>query len=746
MTVDHAKSPPAPADLEAASAPPFALPLAEHILEYMSDAFFALDIHGNFTYLNRQAEMLLGRTRQELLGQKFWETFSEAMHSEFYRAYQQAAPQQSSFNAEVFCPSSRHWFALRAESYEAGYAVFFQDITARKQAAGEQDSLASLVESSLVAIVALTVECRITGWNHGAEELYGYAAAEVLGTSFARLIPAERWNEFEQIRERALQGERTPPYETDCARKDGTRITVEKNLSPIKDKTGAVTGLSVIARDVTAQNTTLRTLNLLSSAVRQSQDSILITDNRLDKPGPQIEFVNPAFCRLTGYAPEEILGETPRILQGPKTDWNLMKTLRDNLIQGEGFKGETVNYRKDGSEYTVEWEIGPLRGLDGVTTHFVATQRDVTERRNAQLQARQQLERLAALRAVDMSIIHENDLRFTLKLVLDQVREILGVDAAAMLILNRDSKTLDVTARRGFSAEYVSPMQEGDDEPAVIAAREGRVITLLDLPDGGAAYLAKVAASGERFADYYAVPLVAKGVLRGVMELFQRDTLHPEQDWLEFLETLSGQAAIAVDNAALFADLQRANAELVTSHDATIEGWSRALDLRDKETEGHSERVTDMTVRMAARLHIEGEPLMQIRRGALLHDVGKLGVPDAILLKPGPLTEEEWELMQQHPTYAYEMLYPITFLRDALAIPYCHHEKWDGSGYPNGLAGEDIPFPARLFALADVWDALRSDRPYRAGWPADKVREHIAELAGTHFDPAVVEIFLQMDF
>ena len=192
------------------------------------------------------------------------------------------------------------------------------------------------------------------------------------------------------------------------------------------------------------------------------------------------------------------------------------------------------------------------------------------------MQARHQLERLAALRAVDMSIIHENDLRFTLKLVLDQVREILGVDAATILLLNRDTKTLEVTARRGFSEGYVPPMQGVDDGPAALAAREGRLINLLDLSDGGAAYLAKVAASGERFADYYAVPLVAKGVLRGVMELFQRDTLHPEQDWLEFLETLSGQAAIAVDNAALFAELQRANAELITSHDATIEGWSRA--------------------------------------------------------------------------------------------------------------------------------------------------------------------------
>jgi HD-GYP domain-containing protein (c-di-GMP phosphodiesterase class II) len=213
---------------------------------------------------------------------------------------------------------------------------------------------------------------------------------------------------------------------------------------------------------------------------------------------------------------------------------------------------------------------------------------------------------------------------------------------------------------------------------------------------------------------------------------------------VEFLETLASHAAIAVDNATLFADLQSANRELVISYDATIEGWSRALDLRDEETEGHSQRVTDMTVLLAQAMGVSEPDLVHIRRGALLHDVGKIGIPDAILLKPGPLTESEWEVMHRHPTYAYEMLYPIKFLRPALEIPYCHHEKWDGTGYPNGLWGADIPLSARIFAVADVWDALCSDRPYRSSWPREKVREHIRALAGTHFDPAVVAHFLQL--
>lgn len=203
------------------------------------------------------------------------------------------------------------------------------------------------------------------------------------------------------------------------------------------------------------------------------------------------------------------------------------------------------------------------------------------------------------------------------------------------------------------------------------------------------------------------------------------------------------------------ADLQQANEtlegrvrerthSLKQAYDATIEGWSRALDLRDKETEGHCRRVTEVTLRLAERVGVGEADLVQIRRGALLHDIGKMGIPDQILLKPGPLSDAEWTVMRQHPTYAYNMLCPIDFLHGALDIPQCHHEKWDGTGYPQGLAGDQIPLAARLFAVADVWDALRSNRPYRAGWPEERVLDHLRSLSGTHFDPQAVSAFLEM--
>jgi HD-GYP domain-containing protein (c-di-GMP phosphodiesterase class II) len=190
--------------------------------------------------------------------------------------------------------------------------------------------------------------------------------------------------------------------------------------------------------------------------------------------------------------------------------------------------------------------------------------------------------------------------------------------------------------------------------------------------------------------------------------------------------------------------LDRSNRELMDAYNSTLEGWSKALELRDEDTEGHTQRVTDMTVFLARRMGFTGDDLVQIRRGALLHDIGKMGVPDAILNKPGPLTDEEWEVMRKHPIYAYQMLSPIEYLKPALAIPCCHHERWDGSGYPLGWKGYDIPLPARIFAVVDVWDALRSDRPYRGAWEEERVLEHLKEGKGTHFDPEVVEEFLTM--
>jgi putative nucleotidyltransferase with HDIG domain len=241
-------------------------------------------------------------------------------------------------------------------------------------------------------------------------------------------------------------------------------------------------------------------------------------------------------------------------------------------------------------------------------------------------------------------------------------------------------------------------------------------------------------------------PLKIKDELIGVIYVDNRarSGIFQEND-LSLITAFADQAAVAIDNAQLFENLQASNRELQDAYQATLEGWVQALDMRDKETEGHTQRVTILTKRLARTMGVDGDNLVNITRGALLHDIGKMAIPDGILLKPGALTEDERKLIQQHPIYAYNMLKRIDFLLPAIDIPYCHHEKWDGTGYPRGLKKNEIPFSARIFPVIDVWDALISDRPYRKGLPPEQVLEHIKADSGKHFDPKVVEAFFAME-
>ena len=240
-------------------------------------------------------------------------------------------------------------------------------------------------------------------------------------------------------------------------------------------------------------------------------------------------------------------------------------------------------------------------------------------------------------------------------------------------------------------------------------------------------YYALFATSGYTYYSYYYDALASYN-FTGVLAIFATAFFTFFTAW-QLNNTLN-------KNQSLLKDLQ-------SSYEVTLDSWSRALDLRDKETEGHTQRVTKLTCKVARAMKLSEEELVHIRRGALLHDIGKLGVPDEILHKNGPLTDTELKIMRQHPQFAYNLLYPIEYLRPSMDIPYCHHEKWDGSGYPRGLKGKEIPLSARIFAVADVYDALTSNRPYRQAWSQEKTLDYIQKESGTHFDPDIVKIFVE---
>lgn len=451
-------------------------------------------------------------------------------------------------------------------------------------------------------------------------------------------------------------------------------------------------------------------------------------------------YLNDAALQHARTAKQELLGRTMMEAYPGIERTEVFAVLQRCMSQRTHANLENEFVYPDGARGWFELRIQPVpEGL------FVLSL-DVSSRKRAERAMEKRIERLRSLRTIDLAILGTTDLRLALRTVLEETRNRLQVDAAVVFLLDAPTSRLEIADSRGFREPPGARLRlRLGGGPTGRAALERRTVILRDLTEGAAPgdELAPILAK-ERFKAYCAAPLVAKGQLVGVLAVAHRSPLTDDSEWQEFLEALADQTAIAIYSGRSHEESQRARVELELAYETTIEGWSRALDLRDEETEGHTQRVTEMTVELARLAGMPPDQLVHVRRGALLHDIGKMGVPDAILLKPDTLTEEEWELMRRHPTYAYELLAPIDYLHPALDIPHCHHEWWDGSGYPRGLRGEQIPLAARLFAVADVWDALRSDRPYRGAWPEAKTLEHIRGLAGTQFDPRAVELFMAL--
>lgn len=445
--------------------------------------------------------------------------------------------------------------------------------------------------------------------------------------------------------------------------------------------------------------------------------------------------------RLLNISPFEFQGNIDGLLASVHADDRPAVAGWIEALIGSGRK-KKLDFRviHEGGELRyIQGTGAPLYDARGEPARILGTAQDITDRKLSELQIRQQVARLTALRKIDQAITSSFDLYVTLNILLLQTLEQLGMDAADILLLNPGGLTLRSAAVQGFiKMPLINSLVPLNNTLAGQVVQSRRLIQISNLNEQP--HMGRLP---ENFISYFGVPLISKGRVNGVLEVFHRTEFQPQAEWLDFLETLAGQAAIAVDNATLFESLQRSNLELELAYDATIEGWSRALDLRDRETEGHTKRVTGMTMRMARIMNIPEEKFIHIHRGGLLHDIGKMGVPDSILLKASQLTDEERDIMRQHPKLAYDWLSPITFLRQALEIPYCHHEKWNGTGYPRGLKGEEIPIAARIFAIVDVWDALTNDRPYRAKWDKDRTIKYMRGQGGIHFDPNILDIFLE---
>lgn len=648
-----------------------------------------------------------------------------------------------------------------------------RDITERKQAEQalreSEAKYRSLFENVLDGVCRTTPDGKVLAVNPALVKMLEYDSMEELLQTNAE---SDWWvNAHDrEIWKRLLEetGELSS-YEMRVKTKNKKELVILNNVQVHRNEQGEIDYYQGTLTDITARIQRQRELEAITAvgeALRTADTSVEVLPVILTQVMKLVNAKHTNFASLDPYTDEIILNLTSDIPHEPK-EIRLRKgegIIGKVFNTGETCVGEDVvheikNYlpgivtgpaggiciplTSSGKVISVLWvirenkfEADEIRILEAIADIAANALQRASLYEKTVLQLRQ----LTSFQAIDHAITGSMDLNVTLNVLLDQIITQLNIDAAAVMLFNNTSQTLEFSTGKGFPPDVLKKYRSRRVGGLASEASTSMEIIACELP--GCPDDSFLAEAG--YVMHIAVPLIAKGQVKGVLELFNREKLYINPEWRNFFETLASQAAISIDNATLFADVQRANIELSMSYDATIEGWSRALDLRDQETEGHTQRVVQMTLDLANYLGITGKELMNIRRGALLHDIGKMAIPDSILLKPGKLTESEWIIMKQHPVYAYKLLHPIPYLRQALDIPHCHHEKWDGSGYPRNLKGTQIPLAARIFAVVDVYDAITSDRPYRPALSQNEALEYIHSNSGTHFEPKVVEAFFRL--
>lgn len=467
-----------------------------------------------------------------------------------------------------------------------------------------------------------------------------------------------------------------------------------------------------------------------------------------NEPELRVDFASEGFLDLTGYTQSDFLGTAGISLariQHQEDRQRVWTGIQEALSQQSKFD---LSYRIQSPSGEEKWVRHTGRGVSESSTapqYLKGVLLDITDLKQTEFKIQKQLNHLKALRKIDMMITSSFDLHLTLDVLLQEVLYQLDVDAGCIWLVEPERDRLKYATGRGLhlNGTKSAPIRVGEGFTGQIAmTRKNMILKDSLLGEVLSRHPARLAQEG--FISYIGIPLIAKGAVQGVLELFHRRRLGYDREWMEVLESFAGQAAIAIDNATLFTALQRSKTELGLAYDMELDRWVKVLESTGREPKGHIARVSDLTLKLARLLGVPDDHLSDIFRGAVLHDIGTLNIPEAILLKQDPLNPDEWIIVKQHPTYGYDWLTPAPFLRASLDITLYHHEKWDGSGYPQQLAGEKIPLAARIFSVVDVWDILTSERPFRPPWPGWKANEYLQNNAGAHFDTNVVKAFFRM--
>lgn len=709
-----------------------------------------------FLEVNEAFERLTGLKSERVVGQRATHIFKGIRDSEFdwIGEYGKVALEGKTLSVERFFEPLDRWYSISAYSSQKGFFVtMFDDVTERKKIDDalrrSEQRLASFMDSATDSFVLFDRHLRVSDVNKSSAILFGKSKEELKGVHISEIFPeTDESSGFEKLKTALRKSSKYDKYLEVL----DTGNPYENNSFPLLMQAGnkyvslkafrTGNGLGIIAADITEQK------RMEDQIYRDKQD----WEDTFNAITDSITIHDRDFNIIhSNRAAQDVLGALFRERSNGRCFeyFHEGNSSPENCPSCRSIKAREPCISEMYDAYLGKYiEVRAIPRLDRNknVVGLIHVMRDISKRKRAEEQIKKQFERLQSLRTIDMAITASLDLKHTMSIFLDQVKLQLRADAIDVLLYDRYSHKLEFAAGKGFRSNAVkySKLRLGEGLAGKVA-KERRTVNVMDLQEKSSQFTRRHLAEEEGFITYFGVPLVAKGNILGVMEIYQRSLFEPDEDWVDFLGALAGQAAIAIDNASLFNDLKDSHDNLVTAYETTIEGWARALDFRDKETEGHSRRVAELTVDIAKEMNVSEQELVQIHRGALLHDIGKIGVPDEILFKAESLTESEWVIMKKHPEFARDLLFGIPFLRDALDIPFCHHERWDGSGYPRGIKRKDIPLSARIFAVIDHWDAMTSHRPYRPAVSRKKVLEDIRSLSGKYFDPSVVKVFLRMN-
>ena len=622
------------------------------------------------------------------------------------------------------------------------------DITERKLAEvalrESERRYRALFEQSHDAMFILDMQGNHLVANQRAADMLGYTPEELIGLSF-RSISAET-TQSENILKRLLGGEQIPLYERIFRKKNGDLIPVEINVELIRDMYGNPLHIQSAVRDISERKRAEQALRGSEEKLRLFVEHVPVVLAMLDR---DMRYIAVSRRLITDYNLEEtdITGRSHyEVFPDIPERW---KEIHQRGLAGEVIRSEEDEFiRMDGSVQWLRWEVLPWYTADDKIGGIVIFTEEISERKRAVTELRRYAQNTAAMYELSQQMLTSSNLEQIYTSAHQAVKKMMPCDSFVVALLDKKTQEIEDSYlwdhdKRWPPARH--PISQAQLTTYIISSATPLLVNRWDESHDRMTGAAVFGYTEQDTLSVLAVPLFhTSGECFGMIstQAYLPDAYTEEH--LQLLATVASQISETIENVRLVSDLQKSNMELFLAYDATIEGWSHAMDLRDKETEGHTQRVTGLTLELARQMGVSEPEIVQIRRGALLHDIGKLGVPDIILLKSDMLTDEEWEVMRKHPQFAYEMLAGIDYLKDALDIPLCHHERWDGKGYPRGLKGEEIPLAARIFAVVDVWDAITTDRPYRLGWSKEAAIQHIRSESGRHFDPVVVENFLAL--